>query len=38
VDARVARSALGAYERAQQSGLGRLDYSSVFLAVRPDPA
>jgi 3-hydroxyisobutyrate dehydrogenase len=38
VDARVARTALTAYERAQARGLGALDYSAVFLAVRPEPA
>jgi 3-hydroxyisobutyrate dehydrogenase len=36
IDAPTARTALVAYERAQAAGLGGLDYSAVFLAVRPD--
>jgi 3-hydroxyisobutyrate dehydrogenase len=35
VDAPLARSALAVYERAQRAGLGGLDYSAVYRAVRP---
>jgi 3-hydroxyisobutyrate dehydrogenase len=34
VDPELARAALTAYERAQADGLGRLDYSAVYLARR----
>jgi len=38
IDASVAEAALERYEAAQAAGHGGLDYSGVFLAVRPDAA
>ena len=34
-DAPVATAALNVYRQAQQAGLGRLDYSAVYLVSRP---
>jgi len=38
IDPAVARSALSAYENARQIGLGRLDYSAVYLSVSDSPS